>query len=106
VIRDGAATWRASPLKLPEAGKPGPFCPGSSLFASDCAYVQVLARVASVPFSGQANLCVTSAFVTFCCPATYITRAMLSNSRLKVSSEPPSSPALLTALRASSAETP
>ena len=82
-------------------GKPGPFCPGSSRFAADRAYVQVLAKGAFVPFEVKRIL------VTYPSPRrTYITKAMFSSSRWNASRVPPSMPTRLTAFRASSAETP
>jgi hypothetical protein len=39
-----------------QTGKPGPFCPGFSLFASDRGLVQVLAVVVSVFLRNKRNL--------------------------------------------------
>jgi hypothetical protein len=60
-----------------QTGKPGPFCPGFSLFASDRAIVQVLALTASVLFESSE----TRHLPPLVTATDYITNAMLSNSR-------------------------
>lgn len=61
-------------FRSPETGKLGPFCPSSSLFASDCVYVQVLAIFASVPYFRLSESLSPSVEHQF-------TKAMLSRSR-------------------------
>jgi hypothetical protein len=111
-----------------DAGKPGPFCPGSSRFAiglasrpgsGDYAILSLSESLSPVRY-GLNHLAADSspAFVTrhitlelMLVTVTarvwnYITRAMLSSSRWKASNVLPNKPTLLTAVRASSGETP